>query len=70
MIAWVKGIITIGMLATGALVFKRNCNSTCPVKVIGIRPQAPVQISVSLKLMQLETLNFVINLPDVKNITK
>ena len=34
-------------------------------KVIGIRPLAPVQSSVSLKLMQRKTLNFVINLPDV-----
>ena len=39
-------------------------------KVIGIRPLASVQNSVSLKLVQRETLNFVINLPDVKNITK
>ena len=39
-------------------------------KVIGIRPLAPVQNSVSLKLMQRKTLNFVINLPDVDNITK
>ena len=39
-------------------------------KVIGIRPLAPVQDSVSLKLMQHKTLNFVINLPDVENITK
>ena len=36
-----------------------------PIKVIGIRPLAPVQNSVKRK-----TLNFVINLPDVKNITK
>ena len=40
------------------------------IKVIGIRPLAPVQNSVSLKLMQHKTLNFVINLPDVENITK
>ena len=40
------------------------------IKVIGIRPLAPVQNSVSLKLMQRKTLNFVINLPDVGNITK
>ena len=40
------------------------------LKVIGIRPLAPVQNSVSLKLMQPKTLNFVINLPDVENITK
>ena len=40
------------------------------VKVIGTRPLAPVQNSVSLKLMQRKTLNFVINLPDVENITK
>ena len=40
------------------------------VKVIGIRPLAPVQNSVSLKPMQPKTLNFVINLPDVENITK
>ena len=39
-------------------------------KVIGIRPLAPVQNSVSLKLMQGKTLNFVIYLPDVENITK
>ena len=39
-------------------------------KVIGIRPLASVQNSVSLKLMQGKTLNFVINLPDVENITK
>ena len=31
---------------------------------------APVQNSVSLKLMQRKTLNFVINLPDVENISK
>ena len=40
------------------------------LEVIGIRPLAPVQNSVSLKLMQRKTLNFVINLPDVENITK
>ena len=40
------------------------------VKVIGIGPLAPVENSVSLKLMQHKTLNFVINLPDVKNLTK
>ena len=40
------------------------------IKVIGIRPLAPVQNSVALKLMQRKTLNFVINLPDVENITK
>ena len=40
------------------------------IKVIGIRPLASVQNSVSLKLMQRKTLNFVINLPDVKNITR
>ena len=40
------------------------------LKVIGIRPLAPVQNSVSLKLMQRKTLNFVINLPDIENITK
>ena len=40
------------------------------VKVIGIRPMAPVQNSVSLKLLQRKTLNFVTNLPDVRNITK
>ena len=39
-------------------------------KVIRIRPLAPVQNGVSLKLMQRKTLNFVINLPDVENITK
>ena len=38
--------------------------------VIGIRPLASVQNSVSHKLMQRETLNFVINLPDVENLTK
>ena len=40
------------------------------VQVIGIRPLAPVQNSVSLKLMQCKTLNFVINLLDVENLTK
>ena len=40
------------------------------LKVIDIRPLAPVQNSVSLKLMQRKTLNFMINLPDVENITK
>ena len=39
-------------------------------KIVGIRPLAPVQNSVSLKLMQRKTLNFVIKLPDVENITK
>ena len=39
------------------------------LEVIGIRPLAPLQNSVSLKLMQSKTLNFVINLPDVKNLT-
>ena len=38
------------------------------IKAIGVPPLAPVQNSVSLKLMQRKTLNFVINLPDVKNI--
>ena len=40
------------------------------LKMIGIRPLAPVQTSVSLKLMQRKTLNFVINLPDVENLTR
>ena len=40
------------------------------VNVIGIRPLAPVQHRVSLKLMQRKTLNFVINLPNVENMTK
>ena len=40
------------------------------LKVIGIPPLTPVQNSVSLKLMQRKILNFVINLPDVENITK
>ena len=31
---------------------------------------APVQNSVSLKLMQRKTFNLVINLPDVENVTK
>ena len=39
-------------------------------KVTGIRALAPVQNSVSLKLMQRKTLNFGINLRDVENITK
>ena len=39
-------------------------------KMTDIRPLAPVQNSVSLKLMQRKTLNFVINLPGVENITK
>ena len=38
--------------------------------MIGIRHLAPVQNSVSLKLIQCKTLNFVINLPDVENLTK
>ena len=40
------------------------------VKVIGIRPLAHVQNSVSLKLMQRKTLNFVMHLLDVENLTK
>ena len=40
------------------------------IKVIGIRPLAPVQNSVSLELIQRKTLNFVTALPDVENITK
>ena len=40
------------------------------LKMIGIRPLAPVQNSVSLKLMQRKTLNFAVSLPDVENITK
>ena len=40
------------------------------LKVIGIRSLTPAQNSVSLKLMQRKTLNFVINLPDVEHITK
>ena len=40
------------------------------IKVIGIRPLVPVQNSVSLKLMQRKTLNFVINLTDAENITR
>ena len=39
-------------------------------KVIGIRRLAPVQNSVSPKLMKRKILNFVINVPDVENITK
>ena len=39
-------------------------------KVIGIRPLAPVENGVSLKLMQCKTLNFVINLLDVEKLTK
>ena len=46
------------------------CQSFVDFKVIGIRPLAPVQNSVTLKLMQCKTLNFVINVPDVENITK
>ena len=38
------------------------------VKVIGIRPLTPVENSVSLKLMQRKTFNFVINLPDVETV--
>ena len=49
---------------------KITCVDGWRVKVIGIRPLAPVQNSVSLKLMQYKTLNFVINLPDVEDITK
>ena len=56
---WLKGI---GVSYSGA---KEDM-----IKVIGIRPLAPVQNSVSLKLMQRKTLNFVINLPDVENITE
>ena len=41
-----------------------------PLKVIGIQPLVPVQNSVSLELMQREKLSFMINLPDVENITK
>ena len=40
------------------------------VKVIGIRPLTPVQNSASLKLTERKTLNFVISLPNVENITK
>ena len=40
------------------------------IKVIGIGPLAPVQNSVSLELMQRKTMNFLITLPDTKNITK
>ena len=39
------------------------------VKVIDIRPLAPVENSVSLKLMQRKTLDFLINLPDVDLMT-
>ena len=45
-------------------------STSCRFKVIGIRPLVPVQNSVSLKLTQRKTLNFVTNLPDVENITK
>ena len=45
-------------------------HSICFIKVIDIRPLAPVQNSVSLQLMQRKTLNFMINLPDLENITK
>ena len=38
-------------------------------EVIGIRPLAPVQNGVSLKLTQHKTLNFMIK-PDVENLTK
>ena len=48
---------------------KDHCAESSCLKVIGIRPLAPIQNSVSLKLMQRKTLNFVINLPDVDNIT-
>ena len=48
--------------------FRTNKNRI--LKVIGIRLLTPVQNSVSLKLMQRKTLNFVINLPDVENLTK
>ena len=44
--------------------------TTQQIKVIGIRPLAPVQNSASLKLMQRKTFNFVINLLDVENLTK
>ena len=46
------------------------CSTLKPLKVTGIRPLSPVQNSVSLKLMQRKTFNFVINLPDVENIAK
>ena len=56
-------------LATVSVLFVSDSKSDC-FKVIGVRPLAPDQNSVSLKLIQRKTLNFVINLPDVENITK
>ena len=50
--------------------FEFDTFSGTPLKMIGIRTPAPVQNNVSLELMQRKTLNFVINLPDVENITK
>ena len=52
------------------VVAERRWSTSKFLKLIGIRPLAPVQNSVSLMLMQRKTLNFVINLPDVENITK
>ena len=49
---------------------RRSHSNLHSINVIGIRPLAPVQNSVSGKLIQRKTLNFVINLPDVENITK
>ena len=49
---------------------KGHCAKSSCLKMIGIRLLASVQNSVSLKLMQRKTLNFVINLPDVENIIK
>ena len=52
-----------------ALFWKAFHQDTIKV-IIDIRPLAPLQNSVSVKLMQGKTLNFMINLPDVENLTK
>ena len=60
-------------MARDSKIAPENANIQSPDeqnKVIGIRPLASVQNSVSLKPMQRKTLNFEINLPDVENITK
>ena len=58
------------MLISGVTAYVFSMRGVVLLKVNGIQPLAPVQNSVALKLMQSKTLNFVISLPDVENITK
>ena len=47
-----------------------DCNVPSVIRLLVFDPWPLSKIVFDLKLMQRKTLNFVINLPDVENITK